>query len=178
MLRRAALAAMLIAVMSVTASCSWVSGLFGHHDASKPTSVSVFDAKVGDCFVAPADVKAELANLSKVPCDVAHQQELFAKVDYQAPGSQGSAAGTGTTTSAGLADAYPGDAALDKFAQGACAEKYTGYVGIAYPDSGLWLTYLLPSARSWQQGADRQILCFVTTTAGGSLTKSVKGSKL
>lgn len=176
MLRRALLAAMLIAVMSVTASCSWVSGLFGHHDASKPTSVSVFDATVGDCFVAPADVKAELADLSKVPCDVAHQQELFAKLDYQPAGS--TAGNAGTTTGAGLADAYPGDAVLDKFAQGACAEKYTGYVGIAYPDSGLWLTYLLPSARSWQQGADRQILCFVTTTAGGSLTKSVKGSKL
>jgi hypothetical protein len=39
------------------------------------------------------------------------------------------------------------------------------------------MTYLLPSARSWQQGEDRSVLCFVTTT-GDPLTNSVKGSKL
>lgn len=168
MLRRALVVASLIAVMAATASCSWVSGLFHHDDATKPTSVTVFDAAVGDCFVAPTEVKAELANLSKVPCDVAHQQELYAKIDYRASGS----------ASAGVPDAYPGDATLDTYANGACAQAYTSYVGIAYPDSGLWMTYLLPSARSWQQGKDRSILCFVTTTAGGSLTSSVKGSKL
>lgn len=171
MLRRAVLAAVLIAVMSVTTSCSWVSGLFHHDSGTKPTSVTVFDAQVGDCFVAPTNVKAELSSLSKVPCTVAHQQELYAKVDYRPPTSS-------DTSVAGFADPYPGDAVLDTFANGACAQAYTGYVGIAYPDSGLWMTYLLPSARSWQQGKDRSILCFVTTTAGGSLTKSVKGSKL
>lgn len=152
--------------MTTVTSCSVVSGWFGHDDKTKPASVSVFDLKVGDCFVAPTDVKAELADLAKVPCDVSHQQELYAKVDYTAAGSND------------VTDTYPGDAVLDKYAQGACAEKYVGYVGIAYPDSGLWMTYLYPSARSWQQSKDRSILCFVTTTAGGSLTKSVKGSKL
>lgn len=169
MLRRAVLAASLIAALALTSSCSWVSGLFHHDDGTKPVSVTVFNAAVGDCFVAPAEVKAELANLSKVPCDVAHQQELYAKVEYRASGS---------ATSSDIADTYPGDATLDTYANGACAQAYTSYVGIAYPDSGLWMTYLLPSARSWQQGKDRSILCFVTTTAGGSLTASVKGSKL
>lgn len=164
--RRAVLAALLIAVMGMTASCSWVSGVFHRSDASKPKSVTVFEASVGDCFVAPTQVKAELATLSEVPCTVAHQQELYAKIDYQATGSNS------------VTDPYPGDAVLDTYANGACAQAYTGYVGIAYPDSGLWMTYLLPSARSWQQGKDRSVLCFVTTTAGGSLTKSVKGSKL
>lgn len=167
MLRRALIGLLSIAVISSTASCSWVSSLFGDDDPSKPVAVTVFDAAVGDCFLAPSEVKAELPELSKVPCDVNHQQELYAIVKYEAP------SGTPSDT----VDNYPGDAALDTYAQGVCAEQFTGYVGLAYPDSGLWMTYLLPSARSWQQGKDRSILCFVTTT-GGALTKSVKGSKL
>lgn len=156
-----------IAVIFMTTSCSLLSGWFGSDDPAKPTGVSVFDAAVGDCFLAPAEVKAELADLQRVPCDIAHQQELYARVDYQA------AAGAQSAT----ADTYPGDSVLDTFAQGACAQAFTDYVGIAYPDSGLWMTYLLPSARSWQQGKDRSVLCFVTTT-GDPLTQSVKGSKL
>lgn len=144
-----------------------ISGWFGDDDPSKPVAVTVFDAAVGDCFLAPEEVKAELVDLSKVPCDVEHQQELYAKVDYHA------AEGAPTAD----ADAYPGEAALDTYAQGACAQEFSAYVGIDYPDSGLWLTYLLPSARSWQQGSDRTIACFVTTT-GDPLTASVKGSKL
>lgn len=150
-----------------------VSSWFGNNDPAKPTNVSVFDVAVGNCFVAPKKVESELSDLQKVPCDVDHQQELFAKVAYAAPA--GVADSTANLEIPG--DTYPGDAALDTFAKGACAEAFTGYVGIAYPDSGLWMTYLLPSARSWQQGKDRGILCFVTTT-GGSLTSSVKGSKL
>lgn len=169
-LRRAAIAVIGIVVLGMTSSCSLVSSWFGNDDPAKPTSVSVFDAKIGDCFVAAKEVTAELADLSKVPCNVDHQQELYATVAYVPP--------TGATTDPDIAgDTYPGDAALDTFAKGACAESFTGYVGIAYPDSGLWMTYLLPSARSWQQNKDRSILCFVTTT-GGALTTSVKGSKL
>ncbi|MEO7126201.1 MAG: septum formation family protein [Nakamurella sp.] len=170
MLRSAVWALIVLVVLSMTTSCSLVSSWFGNDDPAKPTTVSAFDVTVGECFLAPKAVTGELADLSKVPCSVKHQQELFAKATFEPP--------AGTTASADIAgDTYPGDAALDTFAKGACAEAFTGYVGIAYPDSGLWMTYLLPSARSWQQGDDRAILCFVTTT-GASLTTSVKGSKL
>lgn len=146
-------------------SCSLVSGWFGDDDPAKPVMVSVFDVQVGDCLLAPEEVKAELPDLGRVPCDIPHQQELYAKITYVADGV------------AAHDDPYPGADALDTFAQGGCAQEFPGYVGLDYPDSGLWMTYLLPSARSWQQGEDRAVLCFVTTT-GQSLTQSVKGSKL
>jgi hypothetical protein len=65
---------------------------------------------------------------------------------------------------------------LTTFAQGACAQRFTDYVGVNYLDSKLYFTYLLPSARSWEQDADRNVTCFVTTT-GNQLTATVKGSK-
>lgn len=132
------------------------------------SSTSVFDVKPGQCFVAPKNVKAELSNLDQVPCTKAHTQEAYALVAYQA--------GTATGPSAAAGGAYPGGDALDKFAKGACAQRFTRYVGVDYLDSKLFFTYLLPSARSWEQDDDRTILCFVTTT-GGTLSASVKGSR-
>lgn len=149
-----------LAAAAVLSSCSWVSGWFGGDDEIKVDQVAVFDAAIGDCFLAPPEVKAELAELPRVDCADPHQQELYEIVTYD-----------------GAADDYPGNAALDTFAQGACAQAFAGYVGIGYPDSGLWMTYLIPSARSWQQGNDRSVFCFVTTTAGGELTSSVKDTK-
>ncbi len=45
-----------------------------------------------------------------------------------------------------------------------------------YLDSKLFYTYLLPSARSWNDGKDRKVVCIVTTT-GDQLQGSIKGSK-
>jgi len=132
------------------------------------TSTSVFAVRPGQCFVAPKDVKAELSNLDQVPCTKPHTQEAYALVTYQP-------AGTGPSASA-AGGAYPGGDALDKYAKGACAQRFTKYVGVDYLDSKLFYTYLLPSARSWEQDDDRTILCFITTT-GGTLTASVKGSR-
>lgn len=133
-------------------------------------STSVFAVQPGQCFVAPTDVKAELSNLDQVPCTKPHTQEAYALVTYQAAG-----AGTGPSASA-AGGAYPGGDALDKFAKGACAQRFTNYVGVDYLKSKLFYTYLLPSARSWEQDDDRTITCFITTT-GGMLTTSVKGSR-
>jgi hypothetical protein len=157
-------AAVLCAVLSL-AGCS----LFGGGSSDGQTSTSVFDVQPGECFVAPKDVKAELADLSQVPCTQPHTQEAYAKVTYLAAGAVSSSAAPG-------GDAFPGGDVLDKFAKGACAQRYRSYVGVDYLDSKYFFTYLLPSARSWEQSDDREILCFVTTT-GGTLKTSVKGSR-
>lgn len=124
-------------------------------------AVSVFDAGPGDCFLAPAEVTAELTDLARVDCGDPHDQEAYAVVEY--------------TPDEG-AVGYPGDATLKDFADGACAAEFAPYVGVDYRDSTLFFTYLLPSARSWEQGQDRAVTCFVTTT-GEPLTDSVQGSE-
>lgn len=157
--RRAQTAGVLgLCVLLLTAGCSWKRGGEGGRQ------VSAFDVKPGDCVVPPTEVHAELSKLKVVPCTSAHTQEAYALVTYKAAGDK--AAG----------DAFPGDATLKQFADGACAEHYRPYVGIDYQDSALFFTYLLPSARGWQQGKDRDVLCLVTTT-GEQLTASVKDSR-
>jgi hypothetical protein len=147
--------ALLLAVLATGCSAG--------RDAKPGRDVSSFKIKVGDCVVPPTEIKAELSTVRVVSCASRHTQEAYALVDYK------------TADGASPASVYPGDDVLKKYADGACAQRYEGYVGVAYADSSLFFTYLLPSARGWQ-GGDRSVVCFVTTT-GQSLTRSVKGSK-
>jgi hypothetical protein len=134
-------------------------------------NISVFAVQPGQCFTAPSSVKVQLSTLTKTPCSKPHTQESYAIVAYQ-PSSEA----TNSSTDAALTAPYPGDDVLSKFAQGVCAQRYGSYVGVDFLDSRLFFTYLLPSARSWEQEDDRNVICFVTTT-GSTLTSSVKGSK-
>lgn len=155
------------AVLGVALLVSGCSAVGGKKAAA--VSTSVFDVKPGECFTAPTEVKSELSNISRTPCTTAHTQEAYAIVKY-AP------AGATATTASATSSAFPGEDVLTSYAQGVCAQQFTGYVGVDYLDSKLFFTYLLPSARGWEQADDRSVICFVTTT-GASLTKSVKGSK-
>ena len=147
------------AVVALTSTgCS----LVDRGDDDDPDSVSVFSVGPGDCLSPPDKASEELSSLQTVPCTEPHTQEAYAVVAYSKK----------TDTSD-----YPGQSALEKFADGTCAARYGKYVGVEYPDSSLFFTYLLPSARGWQQNRDRNVVCFVTTT-GQKLTASVRGSKL
>lgn len=134
------------------------------------SSVSVFDVKPGQCFTTPDKVKAELSSLNHVTCSKPHTQEAYAIVPFR---TSPDAVATGAPSSA---SAFPGGDVLTTFAKGACAQQFTRYVGIDYLDSDLYFTYLVPSARSWEQNDDHAVLCFITTT-GQKLTTSAKNSK-
>lgn len=134
-----------------------------HRSSDGSEAVSVFDVSKGACVLPQTEVVEQINALHVVACSKPHTQEVYAQVSYQDP--------TGATPST-----FPGPDALRAFAEGACAQRFQSYVGVAYQDSSLFFTYLLPSARSWEQGDDRTVLCLVTTT-GQKLTASVKGSK-
>ncbi|MBV9096845.1 MAG: septum formation family protein [Frankiaceae bacterium] len=153
--RRAA--ALLLAVAASSGSVA------GCSSSSSGSGTSVFHVKAGECFLPPSKVQAELTSLKRVACTSGHTQEAYAVVTYTGSGS-------------GFTDQYPGDTVLKTYADGVCAQRFSSYVGVDYQDSSLFFTYLLPSARGWQQGHDRNVICFVTTT-GAVLHKSVKGTK-
>ena len=158
------LAVALCSVLFLVAGCGWVSSLFGSKKTEQTTSVSVFKVDIGQCFNPPVKPVTDLSDLTSVACTSPHTQEAYAELTYVAPAGADSSV-------------YPGDDALVAFSKGACAQAFTGYVGVSYLDSSLFFTYLYPSARSWESGKDRTVLCFATTT-GKPLTATVKGSKL
>jgi len=166
--QRTGLALVLAFVALVASGC----GLFGDDDDGK--GVSVFSAKPGQCFLAPKDVQAQISDLQNVPCSTPHDRELYATVQYAAPGAAASASASSTAAPVD-SSTYPGDDALKAYAEATCAQRFSAYVGVDYLDSSLFFTYLAPSPRSWQED-DRAVLCFASS-AGKPLTKSVKGSK-
>ncbi|MEI5671614.1 MULTISPECIES: septum formation family protein [unclassified Nocardioides] len=125
---------------------------------------SVFSIKPGECFLAPEDVEAQISDLEEVSCGKPHDHEAYAVVRFASAGEEEPS------------DEFPGDEALTKFADGACAQEFKAYVGVDYLDSTLFYTYLLPSARSWQED-DRSVICLIAAT-GEQREDSVKGSKL
>ena len=153
--RRSHAAALAVITVLLTAACS------GSDDDA--TKVSIFDLEVGDCVRAAKDVSAEVKDVEQVGCEVGHELELYSEVAF--------------TTATGDTGAFPGDAALVTFADGVCAQGFEEYVGVDYRDSTLYFTYLLPSARGWDQGPDNSVLCFVTTT-GEQLTATARGSQI
>src|SRR4051794_27430513 len=93
-------------------------GYFGGDDDGE--GVSVFEVKPGQCFEAQGEVKAQLSELTAVDCDQDHAQESYAVIPYVSDGGD-------------AGDTYPGDDALAKFANGACAGEYGGGGGGGHP---------------------------------------------
>lgn len=161
-MRRTKLAVALLAIASS-------SGCGGGDDAERgtdgrvtePGDVSVYELLTGDCLSPPEEVQAGIEQVRVVPCAEPHTQEVFATIEYELPEDD---------------DDFPGDDEIDAFAQGACLDPFTDYVGVDYIDSSLFITYLLPTVRSWNEENDREIVCIAQTT-GEQLQGSVEGSE-
>ena len=137
--------------------CSWVSGMFGDDEGPPQEEVSVFDITVGQCFAAAAGAAARNSHPS-MPCratDRTARRHSRSSTTNRRPAWR--------ATPSRRRDPR-------RLRRRECAQDFENYVGISYLDSSLFFTYLLPSARGWEQDrTDRAVVCFVTTT-GAELT--------
>jgi Septum formation len=123
------------------------------HGFKKPVKVTykksaVFSLKTGDCF----DPQGQAYTL--IPCDSAHQAEVFATFPL-----------SGTT--------WPGTTAVSAAASSGCATRIASYLNPQLAIS-LASTYVYPDATAWQAGT-RTVICEVRA-ASGDLTGSVRGA--
>jgi hypothetical protein len=117
-------------------------------------SASVFDLAVGDCFDDPVS-GGEISSVTAVDCATPHDNEVYAVYDFD-----------GTE--------YPGSGELTATADEGCESRFEDYVGIAYLDSALFYTHLVPTEESWGTG-DREIVC-VLYEPNEKLTGSMQGA--
>lgn len=154
--RPAGVAASLLVAAFLLGGCQFL-GIGAKSGKIPARTMSVFHLGVGDCLNPPSKVQAQVSTLSVVPCQSPHTEQVYALLEDKA------------------GDNYPGPTKLESFANAKCLQHFDAFVGIAYQESSLFYTYLLPSVRSWAEG-DRTVSCIVTTT-GLKLTSSAKGSK-
>jgi hypothetical protein len=120
---------------------------------------SVFDLSVGDCFDDPEELEGLVSDLTLIPCDQAHDNEVFALVDHPA----------------GDGDAFPGDDAMDTFAEEACLPAFEEYVGLPYEESVFAYYPIKPTEETWADG-DREVVCVLYEGQLEKLEGSVQGS--
>ncbi|TCC19488.1 DUF4190 domain-containing protein [Kribbella speibonae] len=118
---------------------------------SAPTTY-VDDLTVGECF----DEATEEDEVIRQPCTDAHDAEVLAIPAIP-----------GTT--------YPGDSAINKAADRACAPAFGTYVGKSRDQSELYLDWWTPSKEAWDDG-DHRVLCAAFGPDDDKLTGSVKNS--
>lgn len=126
--------------------------------AASESDTSVFELTVGTCFNDPRTT-TEIQTVGVVPCDVPHDNEVFALVEYPA----------------GPNAAYPGREPLTNLAEEECrGTAFSDYVGIDWQDSRFDTSQLTPTEESWAEG-DREIVCLLYDIIDGPVTGSARG---
>ncbi|MDP9027100.1 MAG: septum formation family protein [Actinomycetota bacterium] len=104
------------------------------------TNAGVFTIKVGDCLN-DASSTGTVTTAPIVPCKEPHDSEAYKSVQMSG-------------------GAFPGPDAVTSQANEACAKAFPTFIGVAYDDSNLSISYYFPTKDSWANG-DREILCTV-----------------
>ncbi len=160
-LRPVAGAALVSAALLVLTGCSLIGGAKDPVRDDSGTIVAsdddadVFALRVGDCM-ASTDEATEVQTVPTRPCTEVHDSEIFAS----------------TTLPDGD---FPGDDAVTATADDFCYGQFQTFVGMAYEQSVLGLSYFMPSKESWDGMGDREVLCILVDPAGG-VTGTMQGA--
>ncbi|MFE9176655.1 DUF4190 domain-containing protein [Streptomyces sp. NPDC007126] len=129
----------------------------GFKDAARGEGTA-YALEKGQCFTTPGgSVEGVTYDVDVVPCEGAHDGEVFAVFDMPGSGS------------------YPGDHAVTEAADARCYGLVDGYVMDTWAlPADVDVYYLTPTVRSWLSG-DREVSClFGSTDEGASLTGSLR----
>lgn len=120
--------------------------------------VGVFRLQVGDC-VAETDIGGDdvFDSLPVVPCSEPHQLEVYHAFDL-------------------ADDDYPGDSEVFEQAAEGCLVAFRGFVGVDFSQSVYDVTPIRPTAESWAEIDDREVLCALFEGDGVLRTGSAEGS--
>src|SRR5699024_2074280 len=126
--------------------------------ASLAACAQVASVEVGSC-VNSRDLKGEVTEIPTAECTEQHDAQVFHKFDLE----DGD---------------FPGQEKVDSMAEEGCAAKFEGFVGTPLEESDLGVSYMPPNENTWTQADDREVLCFVVTRDGSTVTESFEGSGL
>lgn len=164
LLRGTTLTGAAIILTALLSGCSVPTNLFSG-DAQRDdkgnvtdgSSIDIFKLKVGDCKFEDDQSSTELSDTNVVPCDEAHDEEVYA--EFTLPDGD-----------------FPSEDALDAAADPKCGEEFTKFVGLAVDASKLDYFYYSPTKQGWDELDDRLIQCVLYADDESQLTGSMKGS--
>ena len=150
----------LLAILLV-AACGGEDSRDGSGAIVEPARIDAVSLVVGDCFDDDDSLVGEFESIDVLPCSQSHDNEVYASVDY--PAANG--------------EPYPGDDAIDEFADGSCFAAFLPYVGISYETSRLDYAWFAPTINGWEDSNDREVLCLLWDIEFLKLEGSMKDSR-
>lgn len=126
-------------------------------DITRGGDLTSNDLRVGDCWDMKDRSADTIDNVTAKPCGEAHEYEVF----YIASMAEG---------------AYPGEEAFSTYVDATCLPAFQAYVGSAYDDSKLDISWLYPGSDGWA-GGDRTVECSVYDPNDNQLTASLRSSR-
>ncbi|WP_169738855.1 septum formation family protein [Jiangella gansuensis] len=114
----------------------------------------VFDVGLGDC-ISNFNAEEQISELTVIPCEEEHDQEVFAV--FEVPDGE-----------------FPGSDAFEEQVATECVAEFETFVGLTYDESVLEIQWLEPTEDSWAQG-DRELVCTVLDPEG-PVTGTLEGA--
>lgn len=110
--------------------------------------------RVGDCFEVPSETT--VSQLQHRPCTEPHDGEAFVVANIEN-------------------DSYPISLTMERWVTENClGSVFESYVGTSYDDqTAIEVQWFSPTLDGWKNG-DREVKCFLTPSAGGTVTSSYK----
>lgn len=126
-------------------------------DITRGGDLTSNELRVGDCWDMKDPNADTVDDVNAKPCGEAHQYEVF----YVASMPDG---------------AYPTVDEFSTYVTATCVPVFESYVGTAYNDSSLNISWLYPGSDGWA-GGDRTIECSVVDPSNDQLTSSLRSSR-
>ena len=147
---------------STTAS-TVVETTVGSDTTPRSLTTGLRDIEPGQCFDSIEDPVAADRAVQVIDCEEPHTYEVYDVISYDGEG-----AGRGTP--------YPGESAVQNWAEQACFDRFEAFVGVRWTVSEMDIRVWWPSAESWGR-ADRSVVCTVMSDTGEKLTGSQRDVK-
>jgi hypothetical protein len=117
--------------------------------------LGAFRIRPGDCF--QATMGAEIEAVDAVPCTQLHMFEVYAAFDLGG-------------------NDFPGASAVQELAGEGCYSRFEGFVGLDYEYSKYEFDALTPTAESWRELDDREVLCLISNYDGSRKSGSAQNA--
>ena len=151
----AASAAIAILALGLT-GCSVITQITDAAQGKK----DVFSIRTGDCTIEDASQTAEVTSVRAIPCDQAHDNEVY--LIWELDGDEFPAD-----------MAFPGDEVVVAAAEAGCTSSFETWIGAPYEETSLDYFPYLPGEESWELG-DREVVC-LAFDMNGQVTGSLEG---
>ena len=122
--------------------------------------VGAFRVRLGDCLAEVAE--GDIESVQAVPCAEPHAAEVFGafNMDFGADAP------------------FPGDTAIEEAYVEGCLVRFEPFVGRDFATSQYDVSAMTPTAGSWDEVDDREVLCLIVNVDGSPLVGSAEGSGL